>query len=116
MQSCINFGQIKIELPANLSKVTGFYKDIDFEFNDVTIKVLGFDLKNWVKTATAVELSEMNRIRLVMELPAATIKYVSPRVLANFEEQFPKEYFQLALEKSSEKNREAALLKSDQEE
>ena len=61
---CINFGNIKIELPANLSKVTGFYKSITFEFSDVTIKALIFDLNNWVKTASEVELSEMKRIKL----------------------------------------------------
>ena len=62
LRNCINFGKIKIEHPANLSKVTGFYKNISFEFNDATIKALGFDLNNWVKTASEVELSEMRRI------------------------------------------------------
>ena len=90
MHNCINFGKIKIELPANLSKVTGFYKNINFEFNNATIKALGFDLNNWVKTATKVELSEMKRIKLLMEVPKESITNVSPKVLANCVESFPK--------------------------
>ena len=64
LQKCIDFGKIKFERPAGLSKVTGFYSDVKFEFTDVTIKSFVFDLNNWVKTASEVELSEMRRIKL----------------------------------------------------
>ena len=68
-----NFGEIKIELLADLSKVTGFYKNIKFEFTDVTIKIFVYDLNNWVKTGSEAELSEMKRVRLRMEIPAASV-------------------------------------------
>ena len=69
LKKCIDFGKIKIQQPANLSKVTGFYKSIKFEFSDVTVKAFVFDLNNWVKTASKVELMEMQRVKLKFELP-----------------------------------------------
>ena len=98
LQNCVNFGRIKIELPCQLSKVTGFYKNINFEFSDVTIKTLVFDLDNWVKTASEVELSEMRRINLQIKIPLPTITNVSPKVLLNFVQTFPKEFFKLVLD------------------
>ena len=62
------------------------------------MKIFVQDLNNWVKTATEVEKSEMKRIMLVMEVPAASITNVSSNVLTNFEQAFPKEFFKLGLE------------------
>ena len=62
------------------------------------MKIFVQDLNNWVKTATEVEKSEMKRIMLVMEVPAASITNVSSNVLTNFEQAYPKEFFKLDLE------------------
>ena len=86
--------------------MTGFYKSISFEFTDVTMKIFVQDLNNWVKTATEVEKSEMKRIMLVMEVPAASITNVSSNVLTNFEQAFPKEYFKLGLEQDTKNVKE----------
>ena len=64
LQFNINFNKITMQYPANLSQVTGFYKGVEFQFTDVTIKAFLYELNTWVKTSTQVELSELQSCRL----------------------------------------------------
>ena len=89
LQNCVNFDKISIEYPANLSKITGFYKRVDFKFTDVTIKTFVYEINTWVKTATQVELTEMRLCMLQFTLSATVLENVSSKVLDNFEQSFP---------------------------
>ena len=46
---CIDFDEIKIQYPFGFSVVTGLYQQVKFQFSDVTLKALVYDLTNWVK-------------------------------------------------------------------
>ena len=59
LQSCVDFGNIKIHHPASVSLVTGFFKTVEFQFNDTTVKMFAYDLQTWVKDANEVELAQM---------------------------------------------------------
>ena len=61
LRSCVNFGKVSIQYPCDLSIVTSFYKSIKFEFSDVTMKTLIFDLNAWIKNSSEVELSELKK-------------------------------------------------------
>ena len=62
LENCINFGDVKVHYPCGITIVTGFYNSIKFQFSDVTIKTLGFELNNWVRTASEVEKTELTRV------------------------------------------------------
>ena len=98
LRSCVNFGKVSIQYPFHVSIVTSFYKSIKFEFSEVTMKTLIFDLNAWIKNSSEVELSELKKNKLEFIVSIDTVRNVSARTIKNFKKKFPSDYFTLKLD------------------
>ena len=80
----MDFSDIKTEHPFGLSLVTGFYKTFKFQFTEITLKTLLYDLNTWIKEANDTEQLEMERFKLGFFVPDEFANNIDEKILCNF--------------------------------
>ena len=77
LNHCIDFDEIKIQYPFGFSIVTGLYQKVKFQFSDVTLKALIYELTAWVRKATENEIQSMKQRKLQFSVSVSGLKNVS---------------------------------------
>lgn len=97
LKKCVDFSKISITLPGGLTKSTGVFLGVNFEFDDRRMKSFVYELESWKAEATEYELEDLSICKLRFLVSNETIEHVTNFAMTNALTRFPWDYFTLVM-------------------
>jgi hypothetical protein len=94
---CLDFSKVSMTLPGGMTKTTGVFLGVDFEFDDRRMKSFVYELESWKAESTKKELEELSLCKLRFLVSSKTIEHVTDFAMTSALVRFPWDYFTLVM-------------------